>query len=613
MRIRRWALLPCVMLVAMPALAAETLELTPVTVRAARPRFPEQPQAVTLIDRAKIEASGASNLAQLLRHEGGLSIREYGPVGQLSTATMRGSLGEGVLVLRDGIKLNSPTLGGADLSTIPLIGVERVEILSGGASGLFGSEAVGGVINLISGQAPSSRLEAGAGSWGQRFVRAETGGVVGDTTLRAAINRQGADNAYPYYDAIRREEKSRLNAGLDALGVSIGARHNWLDDVLSADLSLSDQQKGVPGPINVPSAKAAQRDQDALAAIRWERFWQDGPRQLTSLSHRHNLLDYSDPLAGGGMDSETIVDTTDLQTQLEWTGEFNVASWGLGVTQDALGSSNLGARARTSLVTFVHDTWSISDRFTLHGNLRLDHNSTFGLNTSPRVGGTFALSSDARLRFAAGQAYRAPTFNDLYWPSGGNPTLRPEITRLFEVGADLARGKALSGAVTAFLNQGTDTIMWLPGANGMWSPSNIGRTETLGLELKAALSPLDALKFEGSGTWLSARDLATAGAGAGKFLMYRPDLFGRLEATWRPFEPLALSAGWDYTGKRYTTAANTEFLEPVGLWSARASYAATRHDTLSVRGENLSNAYYELQPNYPMPGASVMASWAHSF
>lgn len=611
-RRRRWAMLPCVMLMATPALAAETVELAPVVVRASRPRFPEQPQAVTIIDKQKLQASGASNLAQLLRHEASFSIREYGPVGQLSTATIRGSLGEGVLVLRDGIKLNSPTMGGADLSTIPLIGVERVEILAGGASGLYGSEAVGGVINLISERAPASRLEAGIGSWGQRLVQVETGGILGDASVRAAIIRQGADNDYPYYDKTRREEKTRLNAGLDALGVSIGARQNWLDDALSLDLTLSDQKKGVPGSINSPSAQAAQRDQDMLAALFWERTWQDGPRQLTSLSHRHNLLNYADPLAAA-LNSDTVVDTTDLQSRLEWAGASHRVTWGLGATLDALGSSNLGPLSRTSLTTFAHDTWSIGDRVTLHGDLRFDHNSTFGLNASPRLGGAVALSRDARLRFALGQAYRAPTFNDLYWPSGGNPALRPELTRFYEAGADVAFGRMLSGGVTGFFNQGTDTIMWMPGAGGMWSPSNIGRTEALGLELKTTVKPLEALTLEGSGTWQSARDLRTEGASAGKVLMYRPDLLGRLQATWRPLESLALSVGWDYTGKRFSTAANTEFLDPVGLWSARATYALTRQDTLSIRGENLSNEYYELQPNYPMPGASVMASWAHVF
>ncbi|HEY9897900.1 MAG TPA: TonB-dependent receptor [Pantanalinema sp.] len=613
MRIRRrWVLLPCVLLFHTPALAAETVELSPVVVRAARPRFPEQPQGVTILDKERIRASGASNLAQLLRHEGSFSIREYGPVGQLATATLRGSLGEGILVLRDGVKLNSSTLGGVDLSTVPLLGVGRVEVLSGGGSGLYGSEAVGGVINLISERAPASRVATGLGSWGQRYLQVETGGVWGDSSLRAALSRAGAENDYSYYDARRREEKIRQNAGLDALGVSIGAKRNWLDDALSLDLTLSDQKKGSPGSINSPSAKAAQHDQDALASLVWDRAWQGGPRQVTSLSHRHNLLSYSDPLAVASMNTDAIVDTTDLQTRLEWAGASNVVTWGLGATQDGLASSNLGPRSRTTLTTFVHDTWSMGDRLTWHGDLRLDHHSTFGLNASPRAGATFALSRDARLRFTAGQAYRAPTFNDLYWPAGGNPALRPELTRTYEVGSDVAFSM-LSGAATAFLNQGTDSIMWLPGVGGMWTPQNIGRSETMGLELRATLKPLDAFTLEGSGTWLSARDLATEGATAGKFLLYRPDVVGRLNGTWRPLEPLSLGVAWDYTGKRFTTASNTDFLAPIGLWSARASYALTPKDTLSIRGENLSNVYYELQPDYPMPGASVFASWAHVF
>lgn len=616
MRFRSWALLGCLLIPAGPAFAAETVELAPVVVRAARPRFPAQPQGVVILDRERLRASGASTLAQLLKHEASFSIREYGPRGQLATATMRGSLGEGILVLRDGVKLNSPTLGGKDLSTVSLLGVDRVEILSGGASGLYGSEAVGGVINLVSQEAPINRLEAGLGNWGERYVQAETGAGWEDGSVRAGLRRLLADNAYPY--EYRKVVSDRANAQFDGLDLSVGARQRWGYDALALDLTYLQHDKGIPGPVNYPSPRASQHDRDLSGTLRWSRDWEDGPRQRTALSHRVNALQALDPLAIAGISSLTRVDTTDLQTQLSWEGAANALTWGLGGTLDTVDGPNFGLKARTSLTTFVHDTWYASDRLTVQGDLRLDHQSTFGLHASPRLGLSYTLAPELRLRTALGQAYRAPTFNDLYWPesaqSAGNPALRPEVTRTFELGADAQLGKRLSLMATAFLNQGTDTISWQPDAASRWTPRNLGQTETSGLEARALFRPWEILTLEGSGTWLSARDMAPSGATAGKALLYRPALVAHAGVTLHPITPLTLSAGWDYTGLRYTTAANTEFLEPFALFSARLAYAVTEKDTLSIRGENLANnTQYVLQPYYPMPGTTLVASWAHVF
>ncbi|MNX62474.1 vitamin B12/cobalamin outer membrane transporter [compost metagenome] len=494
--------------------------------------------------------------------------------------------------------------------------MERVEILSGAASGLYGSEAVGGVINLVSAQQPEHRLETGLGSWGHRFLQAETGGAWEDGSVRAAVRRATADNAYPF--AYRKLVSPRDNAQFDGLDLAIGARQRWGGDSLDFNLSYLAHDKGIPGPVNYPSPKAAQHDRDLTGALAWTRDWEEGPRQRTALSHRTNSLRVVDPQARVSPDSTTQVETTDLQTQLTWQGDANGLTWGLGAAQDTVDGPNFGRKARTSLTTFVHDTWYVSDRLTWHGDLRLDHQSTFGLNASPRMGLTYALSPAWRLRGSVGQAFRAPTFNDLYWPesaqAAGNPTLRPEVTRTYEVGADAQLGKMLTLMATAFLNQGADTIMWLPDAGNKWTPTNIGQTETRGVEAKALFRPWEPLTLEGSGTWLGALDKGTSGASAGKTLLYRPELVAHVGASVQPISPLKVSVGWDYTGLRFTTAANTEYLDPFALFSARLAYALTERDTLVLRGENLTNdTQYVLQPYYPMPGMTLTASWAHVF
>lgn len=600
---------------ALPAAAAEVLDLQPVLVKGKRPRLPDAPQGVTVLGREALRAHGAADLAQLLARLPGFSVRRLGATGQLATATLRGSLGEGILVLKDGVKLNSPVLGGVDLSTVSLVGVEEVQILKGAASGLYGSEAVGGVIHLKTARSAQSRVEGGLGSFGQRYVQLETGQELAEAAVTVGVRRTTAVNDYPYY--YRDAEASRVNSGLEGLDVSIGGQRAWGYDTLRFALSLANQDKGVPGPVNYPSPRARQHDLDVLGNLSWSQWHPDGPHQTTSLSHRRYALNYADPGSLVSPASETLLDSTDVQSVAEWELDGHLLSLGGGVTQDGLSSSTLGPKARTVVSAFAHETWYAAEALSVFGNLRFDHHSTFGLSASPRLGANYRVSDRQRLWASVGQAYRAPTFNDLYWPAtstaAGNPALQPERTTSAELGTEafLTPELRLEGALFASL--GTNTLMWLPDARGVWSPQNLGQTETRGIDLKATYLIGEAWTFEGGGTWLEALDRSSGGATAGKALLYRPDWVLRAATTWRPLPALSIAVAWDYTGRRFTTAQNTESLPPFALVSARVGYDLSGADRLIVSGENLTNTYYQLQPYYPMPGRTFLAAWAHTF
>lgn len=598
----------------LPAMAAEVVELQPLVIRSTRPKLVDAPQGVVVLGRETIRARGARDLAQLLGGEPSFSVRRLGAIGQLSTATVRGSLGEGVLVLKDGVKLNSPVLGGVDLSTVSLIGVEEVQILKGAASGLYGSEAVGGVIHLKTAKTSQHRMEGGLGSFGERYVQLETGLSHEASALTFGLRRTTAANDYPYF--YRDAEARRSNSGLEGIDVSLGGHQAWGYDTLRFGLGLVKQDKGIPGPVNYPSAAARQNDLDVSGSLSWSQWYPEGPHQTTSLSHRRSAMTYAD--AGTLLPpSDTFLDATDAQTVVEWDLGAHMLTVGGGAAFDGLASTNLGPRSRTVLTSFAHETWYATEDLSLFGDLRLDHHSTFGLNASPRVGANYRLSERHRLWTSVGQAYRAPTFNDLYWPattmSAGNPALQPERTNGAELGAEAYLLDGLLVESALFINQGTNTLMWLPDAQGVWSPRNIGRTESRGIDLKATYRAGEALTLEGGGTWLEAVDRAESGATAGKALLYRPDWVLRSALTYRPLAPLSLGLAWDYTGRRFTTSQNTESLPPFALWSAQVAYDLTGEDKLIVKLENLTNTYYQLQPYYPMPGRAFLASWAHTF
>ncbi|MNS18704.1 Vitamin B12 transporter BtuB precursor [compost metagenome] len=594
---------------ALPAQAAEVMQLPSVTVHGDRPVFSPHPQAVTTLTRDQLLRSGASNLAQLLRAETAIAVRQYGPVGSLATVSLRGALGEGVLILRDGVKLNSPERGGVDLSTISLLGVERVEILAGGASATYGAEAVGGVIHLISARKPPHRVEGGLGQFGQRFLKAETGAVQGDTSIVVGVNRIYADNDHAF--TYRNQTSPRRNAQLDATELVLNGKTRLGSAYLDLGLTAARHDKGVPGPINYPSPLATQRDDVLTGSARWVQPWGE-LTQTTALSHQHTRLIFSDPRSIYQKTSDSRLDSTDLQTALSGEAETHLWTAGVGLTRDTVTGQSVGTRERFLGALFAHDEWLLGDRWTAFGDFRLDHHAAFGFNPSPRLGLTYQFTPSSRLRGVIGRSYRAPTFNDLYWPSlgsaSGNATLMPETTTQFELGWDHLAGP-LTLKPTLFWNRGTNVISWLPGTGGVWTPVNIGQTDIKGLELEASYVAAP-FRWVGAATGLSALDLSGQ---VGKTLLYRPDWTARSAIAYAPTPAFDLTLTWDYLGKRFTTAQNTDALAPVGLWSLRASYAVFAADRLTVGVDNLADKAYELQPYYPMPGRQATVSWSHSF
>lgn len=589
---------------------AEPRMLEPVVVRSTLPVFPEHPQRVTVLTAADIQQSGAINLAQLLKQQPGLVVREYGALGSLATLSMRGSLGEGILILRDGIRLNSPERGGFDLSTISLLGVERVEILHGAASGLYGSEAVGGVIHVISSPTLSNRLEATLGTWGTRTLSAEVGARLGETRTSMAVRRTQATNDYPY--VYRNATATRENDHLDGTEVWVGIDRPVASGDLRVTLAFNRQDKGVPGPVNYPSPQANQLTTSAQGSLRWNHAWRPTVEQTTLLSHQVSDLAFSDPDAVYAKSSESLMNATDLQSQLRVLSESHETRLGGGLRLERVLGTYVGARERLWANLQAHDTWFLTPVLSATLDLRLDHLESFGWEASPRLGLTYQVVAPLRLRAALGRAFRAPSLNDLYWPRLGNANLRPERTDVFELGLDAQSGP-WSLESTAFFNRGTDTILWQPGLGGDWSPVNAGRTETRGVEAKASYWLNERLSLTGGGTWLSAIDASDSGATAGKALLYRPSLVGDLSATYRPWESLTLQVAWSVVGERFTTAQNTESLPAHDLWSASLSYALTPRNTVVLRGENLANRYYVLQPYYPMPGRTFSLAWMLRF
>lgn len=565
---------------------------------------------VTVVTRAEIEAAGQSTLAELLGRQPGIQTSTRG--GGAVSVYLRGNSEKHTLLLVDGVRLGSATIGTPDLSMLPLADIERIEILRGAASALYGSDAIGGVIHIITrkGKGPLRVTgETGFGSYGAWRLGGTVSG--GDErwsyALAAGLERSDGYNsvtnpaatAYnPDADGNRTERTSgRVELKL-APGHSLGATlfraagKSRLDyaDAYATPPALADydhqasftQQAesiylrnqltaGWASTLRLGNGRNDYRHRKSDAAT--DRF-QTEQRQL---SWQNDLaLPLGDALLVAEHNEEAVTGTT---------------------TYDRTRRQVLGLLAGWRAEVGAH-RWQLS--------LRRDDNSQFGAKTTGSAGYGLQLAPEWRLAAAVGTAYKAPTFNDLYWPYAGNPDLKPEQSRNRELSLTFERGTAKASA-TLYRNDLRDLIEWAPVSAYVWLPSNVARARIEGLTL-AGQHAWGAWHGKASIDWLDARDAASD-----KLLRYRSRQAAQVSLAYRGGD---WQAGGELSvqGHRYDDTANAERLGGYGLLNLFAERKLAGGVTLFGRVNNLTNERYmlvkgasawEAASDFAVPGRTV--------
>lgn len=507
---------------------------------------------VTLIGREELLAAQHLPLIELLARQPGVEVLDQGGPGSVSSIFMRGTNSQHVLVLVDGIRVGSATVGLTAIEHIPLAQVERIEIVRGPGSALYGSDAIGGVIQIFtraSAERSAVNASVGGGSFGRSQIAAGLNHVDDrwqfglqlsrdESTGFSAIRRRGNAAPGPFdsfvsdRDGYRNESASgRLayrwgSGGEVALFGSHTSTRRGFDAGVSFPGIHSDQQLGRFG-------MSGRAELAPPVALRWlaARAVDDldggfGGIFRTTQDQFQLLADFG--LSGAG---SATVGVEQLQQQVDGTVAFTVrqrdVSSGFAAWQRDLGRHHLQASAR-------HDS-----------------NSQFGAFNSGSVGYGFDLSSGLRWVASAGNAFRMPSFNDLYNPgpfAAGNPDLRPERSLNFETGLRFQAG-AWEASATAFRNRIRDLIQLGPN----FSPFNVGEALIRGVSLQTGAT-WGALRLGASVDFLDPEDVDT-----GLRLRYRAHTAGRLTASWAS-GPDAFSAILRAQGDRYDDAANTRSL-----------------------------------------------------
>jgi outer membrane cobalamin receptor len=571
---------------------------------------PSRPTQV--ISSGQIDSQGDNNVAQAIEQAPGVDLSAYGSSSAISLVHLRGASPDQVLILLNGQRLNTLQGGGVDLARLSTLAIERIEVSRGTASSRFGADALGGIVNIItkSGEnAPRLTYSTEVGSFGGRRGAISTSSKSQRSDYFLAFDRSYSEGDFPF-TAPDGSIQRRYNAGLSShsifstLGYYLAPSRRLLL-TLQDDASLT----GVPGPVQFPSPNAIQKDKRRLVSLAYDSS-SPSQRLQATLYHSEAGNRYLDPDAyPAPINSDHRNQTTSADITSHWFLSSGQWSSGLSWRSDALDSSNVGHRYADNVAVFANAELGLGS-LTLVPEWRKDWQSQFGSSESPSLGLLLKLSNLNSLTLNRSKAFRAPSFDDLYWPEDnfavGNPNLRPELA----TGTDITwKGKRRS--LSLFRTSAKNLILWQPVQGGKWSPSNVGRAVMEGLELHTE-GRRDKWDYGMNYTFLHAFDATGDPVTGGKQLIGRP----RHEANLRLTRRLGLcetTLQINATSERFYTSANTKSLGGYVAADLYLSRDIPWLGTLLLSINNLLDKNYQTVAGYPMPGREVRLRVSKSF
>ena len=553
--------------------------------------------AVEVIDRDAIQRSQATSLNELLRGRAGINISNQGGAGKLTSLFLRGAESDHVLVLVDGVRVGSATSGQAAFQDIPVAMIDRIEIVRGPRSSLYGSDAIGGVIQIFTrrDKGPAQfRFHIGAGSNGYR----EGGLGVGGSSERGWF---GIDAGMQSTDGINacRGAGSPVFAGCFT---SEPDRDGYENHSFSArggvnigdSVTLEAQALHASGHNEYDGSFVNNSDivqQVVGAQLRW--------KASDRFDLRFNVgsnKDESDNFLGSKSNGSfaTRRDTASVQADIA-LADAQLLTLGADWLRDRLDTTTKYVETRrTNRAVFAQ----YQGRFGSHDlqlALRNDDNEQFGNETTGTAAWGLSFADAWRVTASYGTAFKAPSFNELYFPGSGNPALRPESSKTFEAG--IAWRGETTGVRLDLFNTNTDDLIAFDFTT--FRPNNIQHARLRGAELRVDSTVL-GWNLGASASWLDPENLSD-GPNRGNDLARRARETARLELD-RAFGKFRLGFTGVAEGGRYDNLANTRRLGGFATLDLRAEYAFAADWTLQARAANVFDRAYETAAFYNQPG-----------
>lgn len=579
------------------------------------------PTSVKILDEKQISSVNGGRLTDILKSTGNVFMKTYGGDGSLSTISLNGLGAEHTLVLIDGKKLNSFQNSQVDLSLIPKDKIEKIEIISNGASSLYGSNAIGGVINVITkslrNDNPNAEISGFLGSYGYNKYSVNFGNSLGILRYDLFYSNEKSNGNFNYRfdDGTGRKEKERFNNGFNADNLYLDVRFRLgKRNEIRFNSGYFSQLRDLPGvETGTPSSSARQKDMNLNNNLSLSHLLNDAVSISYDINFQNNLMKYTEPGLNESHYRNRVL--SGLATAAFRNTFFKNTS-GFEITYaDISGSSFNETEQRRQYSVFTAGEITFSEKLKIFPSARYDYISDIrkdvytgkiGINYKPFV------KINLNLRTSIGNNFSAPTFNELYWENIGNKNLKPESSVNFDAGL-VYRFNLISENIIE-LNYTKinleDKIVWKPSEFGLWRPFNIDKSlsDIFSIEINGKKKFTNDFEF-GIGynyTYNSSIKKSSDYPGDvsyGKQIFFIPVELSKMNLGFN-YRNVSLNLFYSFTGKRFSDFENTNRLPVIDMLDGNLGYTF-KVSKISIKTKfeinNILNEDYQIMQGYPMP------------
>lgn len=581
---------------------------------------------VTVITGEELKRKQYDNIADALREVPGLSVQQNGGAGRITSVFTRGGNSNHTLVLIDGARVNdmSDPSGVFNFGALTTAGIDRIEVVRGPMSTLYGSDAIGGVINIITAKgkgAPVATVAAEAGSFNTYAENANLRGSQGRFGYNVTVGRFDTDGISVTPRRRDRSGKGHENDGYHNTTLN-GRFDAEVNDIV--DLTLFTRYTGLRGDNDAAVEDPNSRDKNryVLNKLQGTADLLDGAWRPTLAVSRYSVdrLDMNDPdhASTTNRHSRNFGDRDRIEAQ----NDFAVADgvkFVAGAERQHENFSNretttATVRSKASNKTAAGYLQGLFDSGDAHLALagRIDEHNAFGQHATWRASPSlYARESDTRFKGAYGTGYKAPSLYQLYAKTAfsiGNPNLMPETSKGYEAGVEQGFGKSVKAGTTFFR---TDTKNLIVSNSTFTSNINLGGAKSRGFESFVSWTPVDDVTLRLDHTYQHSED-----ASNGQELLRRPKHKLGLRADWQIHDDWEIGAGLQYSGIRADIDADTfGRTYPDGYWVARLTTSYRISDTWRAFGrmENAFNIQYEEPSGFAQPPRGIFVGLRATF
>ena len=617
--------------------ADEVKKLDPVVVTATKTETPagELGASVTVVTEEDFKTYHYPTVDEALRNVPGLEIRRSGSFGKTTGITIRGANTKQVQILVDGVRVKSPTLGEVDLSDISPDTIERIEVIRGPQSTLYGADAIGGVVNIITkkGTGPfAGYVSQEAGNYDTYGTRSGFSGAYGPLSYALGASHLESNGHFKNDDSDRNAVNLRLGLSLpyqSALGFTL--RYNRNETGLPVKF-LSTQTGALPiDPlIDSNNRNISETYVMSLAGrTRPVQWWETELRlgKYNNTSTFVDLPDTTDPCPFPPCEFPSRIKVE--RKEAEWLNHFHVEKWSTSTfglelrgEQGHLRGGTRGSSVQPfdasshTTAGFFQEQLRFWDRLFMSAGVRVEDNSIFGSATTERGSLAYVVKEwGTKIRGGAGSGFRAPTFNEQFFPGFSDTTLKPEVSFSYDFGADQSLwGNRARLGLTYFQNNFENLIGFVfiptpPFVKGV----NSGKARAAGIEFTSEVDLLDNLIASLNYTYTDSLVLATRHP-----IPREPAHRWNAGLTWSPVGRLSLftqvhvaTQQWEPNGSVYNRGHTS--VNVGGTYHLLDRYGYLQALDLTARVQNVLNEGYAEVRGFPALGVNALVGLRASF